>query len=78
MKQGFVKSQKLEKWLKWMEIIHDEVQLLVLEAKMFWEVQDIIRNNPSIQKPSSFYHYLGRSYLSHALVGLRRQIKPNK
>ena len=42
------------------------------------EVQDIIRNNPSIQKPSSFYYYLGRSYLSHALVGLRRQIKPNK
>ena len=78
MKQEFVKSQKLEKWLKWMEIIHDEVQLLVLEAKVFWEVQDIIRNNPSIQKPSSFYGYLGRSYLSHALVGLRRQIKPNK
>ena len=78
MMQEFVKSQKLEKWLKWMEIIYDEVQLLVLEAKMFWEVQDIIRNNPSIQKPSSFYHYLGSSYLSHALVGLRRQIKPNK
>ena len=37
MMQEFVKSQKLKKWLKWMEIIHDEVQLLVLEAKMFWK-----------------------------------------
>ena len=68
MKQGFVKSQKLEKWLKWMQVIHDEIQLLVWEAKMFWEVQDIIRQNPSIQKPSFFYYYLGRSYLSYALV----------
>lgn len=78
MKQEFVKSQKLEKWLKWMKVIHDEIQLLLWEARMFWEVQDIIRNNPSIQVPNPFYRYLGRSYLSHALVGLRRQIKPHK
>ena len=78
MKQGFVKSQKLEKWLKWMQVIHDEIQLLVWEAKMFWEVQDIIRNNPSIQRPNPFYRYLGRSYGSYALVGLRRQIKQQK
>ena len=45
---------------------------------MFWEVQDIIRANPRIQKPSAFYRYLGRTYLSHALAGLRRQIKPQK
>ena len=45
---------------------------------MFWEVQDIIRENPRIQKPSAFYSYLGRTYLSHALAGLRRQIKPQK
>ena len=45
---------------------------------MFWEVQDIIRENPRIQKPSAFYSYLGRTYLSHALAGLRRQIKPRK
>ena len=39
MNQKFVKSQKLEKWLKWMETIRDEIQLLVWEARMFWEVQ---------------------------------------
>ena len=78
MKQGFVKSQKLEKWLKWMQVIHDEIQLLVWEAKMFWEVQDIIRQNPRIQNPNPFYRYLGRLYVSHTLVGLRRQIKPQK
>lgn len=78
MEQKFVKSQKLEKWLKWMQVIHDEIQLLVWEAKMFWEVQDIIRQNPRIQRPNPFYRYLGRSYVFHTLTGLRRQIKPQK
>ena len=52
--------------------------MLVRDANMFWEVQDIIRGNPHIQKPSAFYRYLGRTYLSHALAGLRRQIKPHR
>ena len=71
-------SPKLDKWLRWMEPIHDEILMLVQDEKVFWEVQDIIRENPRIQKPSSFYRYLERSYISHALAGLRRQIKPHK
>ena len=78
MNQEFKKSPKLEKWLRWMEVIHKEVGGLLRDANMFWEVQDIIRANPRIQKPSAFYRYLGRTYISHALAGLRRQIKPNK
>ena len=72
------KSPKLKKWLRWMETIHDQILGLLRDSSIFWEVQDIIRVNPRIQKPSAFYRYLGRTYLSHALAGLRRQIKPNK
>lgn len=78
MNQKFKISPKLEKWLKWMETIQSEIQKLLRDTNMFWEVQDIIRENPRIQKPSAFYRYLGRTYLSHALAGLRRQIKPQK
>ncbi len=78
MNQEFEKSPKLKKWLRWMGTIHDEILGLLRDTNMFWEVQDIIRANPRIQKPSAFYRYLGRTYLSHALAGLRRQIKPNK
>ena len=78
MNQKFEKSQKLEKWLSWMETIHDEILTLVQDANMFWEVQDIIRGNPSLQKPNAFYSYLSRTYLSHALAGLHRQIKSDK
>ena len=78
MNQKFEKSQKLEKWLRWIETIHDEILALVQDANMFWEIQDIIRGNPRIQKPNAFYSYLARTYLSHALVSLRRQTKMQK
>ena len=78
MDQEFKISQKLQKWRKWMKANEKEIRGLVVDANMFREVQDIIRANPRIQKPSAFYHYLGRTYLSHALAGLRRQIKPQK
>ena len=78
MNQEFKISPKLKKWRKWMKTIEKEIYGLVVDANMFWEVQDIIRENPRIQKPSAFYSYLGRTYLSHALAGLRRQIKPQK
>lgn len=78
MSQKFVKTQKLEKWIKWMEIIQGELVTLFSDVRVFWEVQNIIRENTRIQKPNYFYSYLARSYISHALVGLRRQIKPQK
>ena len=61
-----------------MKAIEKDIYGLMVDTDMFWRVQDIIRKNPRIQKPSAFYRYLGRTYLSHALVGLRRQIKPQK
>ena len=51
MMQEFVKSQKLEKWLKWMQTIQDEIIPLLSDVKVFWEVQDIIRQNPHIKNP---------------------------
>ena len=54
MNQEFKISPKLKKWLKWMEIIQGEIQRLLRDTNMFWEVQDIIRENPRIQKAECF------------------------
>ena len=72
MNQEFKISPTLETWRKWMETIQNDIQTLLRDASMFWEVQDIISENPRLRKPSAFYRYLGRTYLSHALSGLRR------
>lgn len=66
---------KLTKWLRWLEVIRAEVQDLVISKYTFHEVQNIIKENPLLHQPSSFYGYLSRTYVSHVVIGLRRQLK---
>jgi len=66
---------RLKKWIGWLKVLHDEIQQLVIAKDIFWEVQEIIKANKKIQKPSSFYEYLGNTYVSHSLIGMRRQLK---
>ncbi len=66
------------KWIRWLEIIHKEVTSLSVNRHIFWEVQEIIKKNKKIQKPSSFYEFLGSAYASLAVMGIRRQVKIDK
>jgi len=66
---------KLEKWLRWFDVIKVEVRDLVVAKHTFNEVQNMIRSNPKLHKHSSFYDYFARTYVSHVVIGLRRQIK---
>src|SRR4051812_22085529 len=66
---------RLKKWIGWLKVIHDEIQQLVLAKDTFLEVQEIIKRNKKIQKPSSFYQYLSNTYVSHSIIGMRRQLK---
>jgi hypothetical protein len=47
----------------------------LLNRNIFWEVQKIIKLNKDIQKPSSFYRYLGNTYVAYSAIAIRRQIK---
>lgn len=66
---------KLTKWIKWLEVIKAEVQELVVAKDTFLKVQTLIKDNPLLHQPSPFYSYLTNTYVSHAVIGLRRQIK---
>jgi hypothetical protein len=66
---------KLAKWLRWFDVIKVEVQDLVVAKHTFNEVQSMIRANPKLHQHSSFYDYFARTYVSHVVIGLRRQIK---
>lgn len=68
-------SKKLTKWLRWFEIVRGEVEGLVMAKYTFHEVQGMIRDNPLLHQYNWFYDYLSDTYVSHALIGLRRQIK---
>lgn len=71
-------DQKLSKWLRWLEVIKGEVQDLVVTKHTFHEVQGLIKDNPLLHQPTSFYDYLSRTYVSHIIIGLRRQLKCDK
>src|SRR5215510_2486158 len=71
-------DQKLNKWLRWLKVVENDIQQMLIHRNIFWEVQKIIRKNRNIQQPSSFYQYLGVTYVSYITMGIRRQVKIDK
>lgn len=68
-------DNKFNKWIKWLKIIKSEIYDLVLTKDIFWKVQDLIRKNERIQGKSIFCKYMGDTYVSHVIIGIRRQVK---
>jgi len=71
-------DDRFNTWNKWIDVILFEITKLSIDRHIFWEVQDIINNNPKIQKPSSFYDFLRNIYGVSAVMGVRRQVKIEK
>jgi hypothetical protein len=71
-------NPKLDKWIRWLGTIQQEVQGLVMAKDIFWSLQDLIKANPALHKHSVFYWYMGDTYVAYALAGIRRQMKPHK
>lgn len=68
-------NPKLRKWMRWLKVIEEDVSELVVAKHIFHTLQGMIRENQSLHQPSSFYYYLKNTYISHTVVGIRRQIK---
>jgi hypothetical protein len=68
-------NRERTKWIGWLRVIKQDVQRLVFAKHMFSETQAMVRENPALHQPSSFYEYLAETYVSHAVACLRRQVK---
>jgi hypothetical protein len=66
-------DQIVEKWQRWIKIIYGEIQDLLINRYIFWEVQKIIKSNPKIQIGSAFYDWMGIIYPTAMSMGVRRQ-----
>ncbi len=62
------------KWNGWLETIKKDIMSLSINRHIFWEVQKIIKANPKIHLPSTFYQWMGNVYAVYVSIGLRRQI----
>lgn len=68
-------DKRLTKWISWLDVIKAEIQDLVIAKHTFHEVQKMIVENSRLQNPNLFYRYFTSAYVSHVVIGLRRQIK---
>lgn len=62
----------------WLEVIKEDVQDLMYDHYVFWEVQDILRANPKASSASGLFNqWMASSFIQSAAVGVRRQAKAN-
>lgn len=69
---------KFKKWEGWLKTIHEDIRELLVRKYIFNEVQDIIKSNPKIHKPSSFYDWLSIVHSVDISIGIRRQLDADK
>ncbi len=71
-------NPKLEKWTKCIDDVYCEVANLVNRRVSFRRLQDVIRQNPNIEKPCSFWTFCDHTYIAYSVMACRRQIKAQK
>ncbi len=72
-------KQKHEKWLCWLKDMKGEIRELVMAKYIYHEIINIRDNNPHLNKQDNlFFEYLAHTYTSHAVSGIRRQVKYSK
>jgi hypothetical protein len=70
------RRSRLEKWLN---TIAEDVTEAITNQDIFREVQDIIRNNPQLQKrPSAFYQWMLSTFVHPSALAVRRQVDRGK
>src|SRR6266581_3240166 len=68
------KVQSLSNLDKWLQRIHEDIQLLLINRRIFRVAQAVVEANPRIQANGIFLSWMARAYADDQLVGVRRQI----
>ncbi|MBW2741108.1 MAG: hypothetical protein JRE64_20210 [Deltaproteobacteria bacterium] len=71
-------DHKLQKWIKWLDVIKVEISELLIGRNIFWQMLELIESNQISKGKRILCHYLCSSYVSHVVMGIRRQIKIDK
>jgi hypothetical protein len=68
---------KYEKWVRWINVICDDVEYLCYNKHIFLEVKKIIIANADLDHDNVFYDLLDNGYANIGAMGIRRQVKIN-
>jgi len=71
-------TERRTRLIRWLEVIFSDVEDLLLDNHMFWELQEIVRNNRQFAEASGlFTQWMASAFVQATAVGVRRQAKAN-
>jgi hypothetical protein len=69
-------SAQRDRLIKWLEVVSRDVEDLLLDDYMFWELQDVVRRNPRFATASGlFTQWMFTAFVQATAIGVRRQAK---
>lgn len=69
-------SARRARLIDWLNVIFHDVQDLLLDDHVFWELQDIVSSNPQFSTASGlFTQWMASAFVQATAVGVRRQAK---
>jgi hypothetical protein len=72
-------AERRARLIEWLEILHANVQQLLLDDHLFWEFQKIVEGNGQFQNASGlFLQFVAGGYIRSAAIGIRRQAKSDR
>jgi hypothetical protein len=71
-----IEAKRRERLVEWLDQIFRDVQQLIINDHVFWELQRIVRANDEFRKASGlFTRWMADGYAQSATIGVRRQAK---
>jgi hypothetical protein len=69
-----IEAERRKRLTEWLDVIYKDVQDVVVDDHVFWEIQEIFRQNSRLAKtPSIFNQWMASAFIQSAALGVRRQ-----
>jgi hypothetical protein len=72
-------AERLARTRRWFDVIEGELQRLLIDNHVFWEIQEVVRRNPRFEGiPGLVTQWMASCFIQAAVSGVRRQVKLDK
>ena len=67
-------EERRKRLIRWLDVIYKDVQDVLLDDHVFWEIQEIFKTNSRLSStPSIFNQWMASGFIQSAALGVRRQ-----
>lgn len=67
-------EEMLAKWIEWVDIIHQNIEDLLVSQHIYKAYLEIVKRNPEIQSPIDFHDWVRKNYASAVAIHIRREL----